>query len=121
MPDDDTPLTPIEQSRAVTGRRYYSVALADYDALAASLDTKYGFPSGVGTRAVTARAVPEKYDVPISTAGTHYLASHAEPHDISEFPAAVEMTKVAWDLVMPEEPDYTERPPAPDPELEPSP
>ena len=113
MPEEE--LTPIELSRVTTGRRYYSALLADYDELAADLDEKYEFPAGVGTRAVTARAIPEKYDVPISTDGTSYLVSHSQPHDISEFPKAVEHTKSDWDLLMPEEPTFTPRPPPPPP------
>jgi len=118
MPEEEE-LTPIELSRVMTGRRYYSVLLADYDQLAEDLDEKYGYPAGAGTKAVTMRAIPEKYDVPISIDESSYLFSLAQPHDISEFPKAVEHIKEDWVSQMPEEPTFTPRPPPPPPEPEP--
>lgn len=56
--DEEQPLTPIEQSRADTGFRYYVVQPDIYTALAADVDKSRGYPRGVGTRAVTLRGLP---------------------------------------------------------------
>jgi hypothetical protein len=44
MDELDTPLTEIEQSRAVTGFRYYVVDPTVYDALSTAVDQSRGYP-----------------------------------------------------------------------------
>ena len=49
MDEIDQPLTPIEQSRANTGFRYYVVQPDTYTALAAEVDQSRGYPNKQGT------------------------------------------------------------------------
>jgi len=47
--DEEQPLTPIEQSRADTGFRYYVVQPDIYTTLAAGVDQSRGYPNKQGT------------------------------------------------------------------------
>ncbi len=58
MSDQPEPQTPIERSRAETGRRHFELTRAEYDQLGEDLDAENGYPKGVGTRAVTRRSIP---------------------------------------------------------------
>jgi len=46
---EDTPLTPIEESRAATGFRYYVVQPDVYTGLSAAVDADRGYPNKQGT------------------------------------------------------------------------
>lgn len=52
------PLTPLQESAARTGRRYFRAPVSVYAALCEQIDARRGFPAGVGTEAVTKRAFP---------------------------------------------------------------
>ncbi len=53
MPEENIELTPIEQSRADTGRRYFAVHPNVYLGLAAGVNQTRNFPEGMGTPAMT--------------------------------------------------------------------
>ena len=55
--EDDTPLTPIEESRASTGKRFFKAPEAVYSAMTAQIDEARGYP-----HAVTQRALPTVED-----------------------------------------------------------
>lgn len=75
MPDE-TPLTPIEQSRAATGRRHYRVDPATYSQLAAGVDQLRGYPRGVGTKAQTLRGLSLIANLQVANDGSgHVLVS----------------------------------------------
>jgi len=99
MPEEE--LTPIELSRVTTGRRYYSVLLADYDQVSDDLNEKYGFPADMDTIAPTVRMIGEKSNATVSDDGTAYLFSLMQPHDISDISNVVEHTKEDWDAQVP--------------------
>lgn len=50
--------TPIEDSIARTGRRYFRAVEPVYVGLCAEIDSRRGFPAGVGSDAVTRRSFP---------------------------------------------------------------
>lgn len=52
-------LSPLQQSAADTGRRFFAAPEAVYRALCAQIDALGGYPVGVGSTAVTERALPE--------------------------------------------------------------
>ena len=53
MSEENIELTPIEQSRAETGRRYFAVQPDVYLSLMAGVDQLRNFPRGIGTPAPT--------------------------------------------------------------------
>lgn len=63
------PLTPLEQSAATTGRRYFVTAGVVYDALCQQIDANRGFPAGVGTKAATLRGLPPADKLPVDGQG----------------------------------------------------
>lgn len=74
----DRELTPIEESRAATGRRHLELTPDAYDALAAKLNADHGNPREVGRPWQTLRAVPEWEDVQKDATETKALLSLAE-------------------------------------------
>lgn len=108
------PGTDLEHSRADTGRRFHIIPAADYDALSAALNAQEGLPSGVGTAAVTIRAIPEKYDVQLTADGTGYLISLAGNFDRAALAGKEELTDIDFEAVNNvENPKFTPRPPPP--------
>jgi len=105
-------LTPIEQSRADTGRRYYSIKANFYNGLATSMNAKKNRPTGLGTKAVTMREFPEKDNAPNSADGTRKLISYecrkltdADFDDIfnTDHPNILELTREEWYALKPVE------------------
>lgn len=107
MPDD---LTPIEQSRADNGRRYFAIKTGFYNGFSTSLNAKRNRPTGVGTKAVTLREVPVAADVPLSIDGQFRLLSY--PHHLwtegdedvfnVEHPNFLEVTREEWEALFPD-------------------
>lgn len=58
------PLTPLEQSAAVTGCRFFRAPVAVYDAMRQQIDADHDFPAGVGTTAPTITALPSSANLP---------------------------------------------------------
>lgn len=52
------PLTPLQQSAATTGRRFFRLSEEVYAVLCSEIDQRRGFPAGEGTRAPTIRGLP---------------------------------------------------------------
>jgi hypothetical protein len=52
-------LTPLEMSRSRTGRRFFKALPEVYLAVSNQVDSSIGYPSGVGSKAVTERGLPE--------------------------------------------------------------
>jgi hypothetical protein len=53
------PLTPLQESAARTGRRFWRVLTDEgYLMLCGQIDERHGFPAGVGTQAVTLQGLP---------------------------------------------------------------
>tara|TARA_Y100001938_G_C8082142_1_gene429811 strand:+ start:2122 stop:2433 length:312 start_codon:yes stop_codon:yes gene_type:complete len=92
-------LTPIELSRVLTGRRYYSVPRADYDQVSDDLNTKYGLPADEDTIAPTLRMIAEKSNATVSGDELSYLFSLSQPHDISDISSVTEHTKEDWEAL----------------------
>lgn len=63
------PLTPLEQSAATTGRRYFAAPVPVYDALCSQIDQARGYPQGTGTAAITDRGLPNAVDLPTDPSG----------------------------------------------------
>lgn len=57
MSEEETPLTPIEESRARTGKRFFKAPEPVYAAMTAQIDEARGYP-----HAVTQRALPTVED-----------------------------------------------------------
>ena len=70
MPEIQT--TPIERSRT-DDQRFYLLGKAAYERLATELDAANGYPKGVGTKALTQRAIPLWGDVEKSATGKALL------------------------------------------------
>tara|TARA_R110000824_G_scaffold30809_1_gene100897 strand:+ start:536 stop:1447 length:912 start_codon:yes stop_codon:yes gene_type:complete len=108
------PGTDLDHSRADTGRRSYIIPVAEYDALSAALNAQEGLPSGIGTTAVTIRAIPEKYDVQLTLDETGYLISLAGNTDRAALAGKEELTELDFEAVYNvEDPKFTPRPPPP--------
>lgn len=58
------PLTPLQESVARTGRRYFRAAPEVYTLLCSEIDTRRGFPAGVETEAKTLMSFPSAEDAP---------------------------------------------------------
>ncbi len=69
--------TPIAESRANTGRAYYSLAESDYKAFKSALDAQAGTPLGLGSKAFTLHMIPEWADVEKGVAGVGLLSLRA--------------------------------------------
>ena len=75
LPIDTKPVpTPTEQSRADTGQMFHRLTKVEYEKLASGLNAEQGLPKGVGTKAVTLRAIPEFKDVPKDDKGDAVLS-----------------------------------------------
>lgn len=61
---DAAPLTPLQDSAARTGRRYFACLLPVYQALTAAIDESRGYPIGT-----TVRGLPEADSLPKDPAG----------------------------------------------------
>ena len=101
MPED-TPLTPLEQSRADHGRRCYAIKAGFYMGLYTSLNAKKNRPTGVGTKAVTFQEIPLPDDVPDSTDGRKLLSYRTANMTDEEFdevfnPHIPNIKEVTWD------------------------
>lgn len=66
---DTAPLTPLQQSAADTGRRYFAAPPAVYAALSTAIDDARGYPQGDGTAAVTERGLPLPESLPAAPDG----------------------------------------------------
>ena len=73
----DEELTPLELSRATTGRRFFRANPTVYAQLSAAIDTARGYPEGVGTAAVTTRGLPEPGNLPTTENGDVLLSIEA--------------------------------------------
>lgn len=98
-------LTPIEQSRAATGKRFFRVEPSTYDELAAGVDLIRGYPHGVGTPAVTLRGLPSREEAVTDEEGWVLIGIDVKrftPADEEMMEPAVEaglvveMTREAW-------------------------
>jgi hypothetical protein len=67
---EDTPLTPIEESRSKTGRRNYAVNPATYSVMASGVDAIRGYPHGEGTKAQTLRGLSPVDSLPVANDGS---------------------------------------------------
>lgn len=65
----DTALTPLQQSAADTGRRYFAAPPAVYAALSAAIDDARGYPQGADSKAVTERGLPLPDQLPAAADG----------------------------------------------------
>ncbi len=74
MPEEIT-LTPLEQSRADTGFRFYSIKNAVYNGIETALNAKHGFPKG-GAKAQTIRDLQPLEDAQQNAAGTAVLLAY---------------------------------------------
>lgn len=62
-------LSPLELSRAKTGRRFFEALPEVYLAASNQVDLSIGHPSGVGSKAVTERGLPELSSLEIQDDG----------------------------------------------------
>ena len=76
MDELELPLTPLEQSRADFGQRFYKIKVGFHNGLFTALNAANGRASGVGTRAVTLREIPLEDDMTLNQDGTHYLLAY---------------------------------------------
>ena len=74
LPPIDLPPTANEASRSATRQAFFLLNEARYRRLANDLNTELGLPKGVGTRAVTMRAIPEWEDEPKDDTGKACLS-----------------------------------------------
>ena len=104
MPEDIT-LTPLEQSRADTGFRYYSIKNGVYKGIETALNTKHGFPKATGTKAQTLRDLQPLEDAQQNAAGDSVLLAYRcsrltddEFNDLfnSKNPNVQELVKADW-------------------------
>lgn len=68
--ENQEPLTPIQESRAKTGFRFYSCDVALYDQLSKSVDESRQYPNRQGT---TLRGLPESQFLKMATDGSGNL------------------------------------------------
>ena len=110
MPDE-TPLTPLEQSRADFGQRFYKIKVGFHNGLFTALNAANGRASGVGTRGVTLREIPLEDDMTLNKDETHYLLAYPiQGRDDQYFedifntrnPDVAEITKATYDLEKPD-------------------
>ena len=66
----DPILTPLEQSIADTGRRFFKVESNTYDQMAAGVDQIRGYPHGQPSKVVTLRGLPARLNLPITNDGS---------------------------------------------------
>ena len=103
MPDQEP--TPLEASRARTGRRYYNMRPQDYTAFGAQLNQQRGYP-----RVGTERALPPVETRPVATDGSgHVLLSipvwwirDGESFPVENSPHVQELTDEEYAAVKPE-------------------
>tara|TARA_R110000850_G_C9996151_1_gene468189 strand:- start:17817 stop:18161 length:345 start_codon:yes stop_codon:yes gene_type:complete len=109
MPEDP-PLTPIEQSRADTGRRHYTCKNGFYAGLSTSLNARFGWPKGVGQKATTLQELPDAADAQPSIDGTLILISYPwrrltdaefDFYFNDQNPNIIELTKADWTALKP--------------------
>jgi hypothetical protein len=110
MDELELPLTPLEQSRADFGQRFYKIKVGFHNGLFTALNAANGRASGVGTRAVTLREIPLEDDMTLNQDGTHYLLAYPiQGRDDQYFedifnsrnPDVAEITKATYDLEKP--------------------
>ncbi len=111
MPEEEIPLTPIEQSRADTGYRFYLAASLVYDVIADTISEMRGFPTQKG-RAQTVRALPLKEQLTVATDGRLMLAvsnRRIKPSDDELLSDPLyagyieEVVKADWEALKPED------------------
>ena len=107
MDELDTPLTPIEESRAATGFRYYKFDPAVYGFICTAVDESRGYP-----KRYTHRALPLAEALPDATDGSGKLIAvdcwrfNAGDDELLSGPIAAgtvtEITKEAYDALKPQ-------------------
>lgn len=107
-------LTPIEKSRADTGRRYFKCLKVRYEIVTGELNNARGVPKGVGTRAATLRTLPlsdqlafsEKPDtVYFSVSNSFFGGAEESVIEANLGPSAFrELTKADYDSLQPANP-----------------
>lgn len=108
MDELETPLTPVEASRAATGFRYYVCEKTTYGQLAAAVDASRGYP-----KQYTKRGLPLVEELPEATDGSGKVLIaidcwrfNADDDAMLEAPTAAglvtELTKDDYDALKPE-------------------
>lgn len=108
---NDEPLTPLQQSAASTGRRYFACSPAVYSALCQQIDAAREYPQGAGTPAVTVRGLPTADSLPFDVSGRVLISVECwriTPGDDAMLAPAIaaqqvaELTSVEYALLIPE-------------------
>ena len=110
MPEEDPPLTPLEQSRADTGFRYFSIKNGTYNGLSTSLDAIHRFPKLTGKKAQTLRDLQPLEEAQKNAAGDSVLLAYRNSRltdeeftDLfnSKNPNVQELVKADWLALFP--------------------
>ena len=106
-PENQEPLTPIQESQAKTGFRFFACDVLVYDQLSQEVDESRGYPNNQGT---TLRGLPESSFLQMATDGSGYLLIAIDcwrftPEDDAMIEAAgdgiKELTQTQFNLIRP--------------------
>lgn len=103
MPED-TPPTPLEESLATTGRRFWKMRTVNYTAFGAALNAGRGFPNANGD---TVRALHAAASMPVATDASGHvlvnLAAHfvAGDEPLENNPHVTELTGAEYAALLP--------------------
>lgn len=106
-PENQEPLTPIQESQAKTGFRFFSCDVLVYDQLSQKVDESRGYPNNQGT---TLRGLPESQFLQMATDGSGKLLIAIDcwrftPEDDAMIEAAgdaiKELTQTEFNLIRP--------------------
>jgi len=82
--ETQAPLTPIEQSRAETGRRYFSGSPQVYLLMANEVNRTRNYPLGIGSRATTLEGLMPIERLEVANDGSGYVLLSLEAARLNE-------------------------------------